>query len=194
MPLGIHLDPNLVFSKAALPHGLRYRFCLTSPLSYATVLPMSESDQPSAKIVYLDVCALCRPFDDQQQGRIRLETSAVELILAHIRQTDLTLIVSPVHHLEIEATADMEERKQLLLLLNREGTHLDFDLPAVRTRAEQWTAQGLGAADAAHVTFAEAAGADFVTVDDRLLKQCRRLEPPVWCGTPQAYCDKEHLQ
>ncbi|MBN1221489.1 MAG: hypothetical protein JXM69_21390 [Anaerolineae bacterium] len=169
-------------------------FCLTSSLSYATVLPMSESDQPTAKNLYLDVCALCRPFDDQQQIRIRLENSAVELILAHVRQSDLTLVVSPVHYLEIEATADTEERKQLLLLLNQEGTGIDFDLPAVRNRAEQWAAQGLGAADAAHVAFAEAARADFVTVDDRLLKQCRRLKPLVWCGTPQAYCDKENLQ
>jgi predicted nucleic acid-binding protein len=155
---------------------------------------MSESDQSAVKNVYLDVCALCRPFDDQQQVRIRLETSAVELILAHVRQSDLTLVVAPIHHLEIEATTDTEERKQLLLLLNREGTRLDFDLPAVRKRAEQGTAQGLGAADAAHVAFAEAAGADFITVDDRLLKQCHRLEPLVWCGTPQAYCDKENLQ
>ena len=26
------------------------------------------------KRIYLDVCALCRPFDDQHQVRIRLET------------------------------------------------------------------------------------------------------------------------
>jgi predicted nucleic acid-binding protein len=67
-------------------------------------------------------------------------------------------------------------------------------LPATRKRAEKWVAQGLGVADAAHLAFAEQAQADFVTVDDRLLKQCRRLEPVVWCGTPQAYCDKESLQ
>jgi hypothetical protein len=39
--------------------------------------------------VYLDVSALCRPFDDQAQMRIRLETDAVLLILSHVRSKNL---------------------------------------------------------------------------------------------------------
>ena len=34
------------------------------------------------KRIYLDVCALSRPFDDQAFLRIRLETEAVNLILS----------------------------------------------------------------------------------------------------------------
>ena len=49
------------------------------------------------RLVYLDVCALCRPFDDQQQVRIRLETDAVQLILTHVRQKNLKMITSPMH-------------------------------------------------------------------------------------------------
>lgn len=48
----------------------------------------------STKRIYLDVCALCRPFDDQTQIRIRLETGAVQLILSHVRSGDLALITS----------------------------------------------------------------------------------------------------
>jgi hypothetical protein len=36
--------------------------------------------------------------------------------------------------------------------------------------------------------------ADFVTVDDRLLKQCRRVQATVWYGTPLTYCEKENLR
>ena len=156
---------------------------------------MSNPAQPVTRHrIYLDVCALCRPFDDQQQIRIRLESSAVELILAHVRQKEVALIVSPVHHREIEAITDLEERKQLLLLLEEFGSQLEFDLPAARQRAEQWVNQGLGVVDAAHLAFAEAAQAEFVTVDDHLLRQCRRLKPRVWCGTPPGYCEKENLK
>ncbi len=155
---------------------------------------MSPVQNPAPKRIYLDVCALCRPFDDQQQVRIRLETSAVELILAHIRQTEYELIVSPAHEVEIEATADLEKRRQLMLLLKQLNTPFEFDLPAVRQRAGQLAAQGLGVADAAHLAFAEQAQAEFVTVDDRLLKQCRRVKSTVWCGTPPAYCEKENLR
>jgi predicted nucleic acid-binding protein len=78
--------------------------------------------------------------------------------------------------------------------LEEVGTQVEFDLQTVRQRAEQWVGQGLGVADAAHLAFAEAAQAEFVTVDDRLLSQCRRIKPDVWCGTPPAYCEKENLK
>jgi hypothetical protein len=47
------------------------------------------------KRVYLDVCALNRPLDDQNQMRIRLEADAVQLILSHVSSRTLTLIISP---------------------------------------------------------------------------------------------------
>lgn len=142
----------------------------------------------------MDVCALCRPFDDQQQARIRLETNGVELILLHVRQGTLDLIVSPAHTVEISAISEAEERQQLLMLLTQLGVLPRFDLEVVRQRAEQLAGLGLGLADAVHLAFAEAALADFVTVDDRLLKQCRRITPAVWCGTPLLYCEKENLR
>lgn len=37
------------------------------------------------KKLYLDVCTLCRPFDDQNVMRIRLETDAFYLILQNIQ-------------------------------------------------------------------------------------------------------------
>lgn len=155
---------------------------------------MAEPAESSAiKQVYLDVCVLCRPFDDQQLMRIRLETNAVELILAHIRQGNPVLITSPGHLVEIEAIPDPEERNHLQLLLQQQGQSPDISLASARKRAEQWIRQGMGVADAAHLAFAVEVGADFVTVDDRLLKLCARLNPGVWCGTPQAYCDKEAL-
>lgn len=52
----------------------------------------------------------------------------------------------------------------------------------------------MGIADATHVAFAEAAESDFVTVDDRLLRQCRRIGVRTWYGTPMAYAEKEELR
>ena len=52
------------------------------------------------KAIYLDICVLCRPFDDQRQARIRLETGALQIILAHIRSDILTMIISSVHQME----------------------------------------------------------------------------------------------
>lgn len=148
----------------------------------------------SPKQVYLDVCALCRPFDDQSQMRIRLETEAIQLILSHVRSKGLTLLVSPVHIAEITAIEDGAEREHLLTLLQQIGQAMTVDLPRTRQRAEALTARGFGIADAAHLAFAEAATAAFVSCDDRLLRQCRRADVAVWYGAPIAFCDKENLQ
>jgi predicted nucleic acid-binding protein len=68
------------------------------------------------------------------------------------------------------------------------------DPKEARKRAEQLTQEGLGPADAAHLAFAEAAGGDFITCDDRLLRQCGRVKPIVWFGNPIAFCEKENLK
>lgn len=146
------------------------------------------------KRIYLDVCVLCRPFDDQQQARIRLETNALALILAKVRESDLQCVISRVHDSEINAIRNVEERQYLLFLLEQLGTRPKLDLLTVRQRAEELTNAGMGVADAAHVAFAEFAQADFVTVDDRLAKQCQQLNIHVWSGSPLAYCDKEDLR
>ena len=146
------------------------------------------------KQVYLDVCILCRPFDDQQQVRIRLEANALDLILAQVEVTKLEFIVSLTHQVEINAIRNLEKRQHLLMLLDQLGSHPVFNLPQIRQRAEALADGGMGVADAAHVAFAEAAQADFVTVDDRLLRQCQRLDVEIWCGSPLTYCDKENLR
>ena len=80
------------------------------------------------------------------------------------------------------------------LLLQDLGSQIVFDRAASRRRAEELVNLGMGAADAAHVALAEQAGCDFVTCDDRLLRQCRRIGIAIWFGTPTAYCDKEDLE
>jgi len=65
----------------------------------------------------------------------------------------------------------------------------------VRMRTRQWMGRGLSVADAAHLAFAEAAGADFVSCDDRLLRRATRSgKTRVWVGDPVAFCLKEDLR
>ncbi|MCZ7671516.1 MAG: hypothetical protein M5U34_32465 [Chloroflexi bacterium] len=123
-----------------------------------------------------------------------METQALGLILASIRDTNRELIVSPVHDVEIDAIRDFAERQHLRNMLNQLGSKMSFDMFVIRKKAEYLANIGMGVADAAHVAFAEFAQADFVTVDDRLIKQCKRMQIGVWCGSPLAYCDKEDLR
>jgi predicted nucleic acid-binding protein len=145
-------------------------------------------------MVYLDVCALNRPFDDQGQIRIRMESDAVHLILEHVRSGVLSMTVSRVHSVEIAANPDVATREHIEYLVSSLGNEVPVDSGTTQSRARELFNRGMGVADAAHVAFAEATKSDFVTVDDRLLGQCRRLGVRTWCGTPMAYVEKEELR
>lgn len=71
--------------------------------------------------VYLDVCCLNRPFDDQLQDRIRLESEAVLQILMHVQFGDWEWISSQVVEWEIEQTTDVDRRLQVKLLASHAG-------------------------------------------------------------------------
>jgi predicted nucleic acid-binding protein len=146
------------------------------------------------KLIYLDVCAISRPFDDQSFLRIRLETAAVNLIFSRVRQGTYGLVVSPVHIREIEAIEESIERIELQLLLNALGESVPVDRVKTRERAEELVRVGFGIADAAHVAFAEQSGASFISSDDRLLKRCSRAVKTIWTGNPVAFCEREALR
>jgi len=146
------------------------------------------------KSIYLDVCSLCRPFDDQTFIRIRMEAEAVSLILTKVREGHYKMYVSPVHFREIDAIQDTEERLELKVLLEEHGESSKVDLNKVRERAEELVKLGFGIADAAHVAFAEANNAEFITCDDKLAKKCKNHKIKVWTGGLLGFCEKEGLR
>jgi len=147
-----------------------------------------------AKLIYFDVCALCRPFDDQSFLRIRVETEAINLILSRVKENFYQMVISPVHIKEIEAIQDEIERIQLMTLLNKYGKIVKVNLLETRKRAEELVSLSFGIADAAHIAFAEEVKAEFISCDKRLVKKCVRHKIKVWCGNPLAFCEKEDLR
>ncbi len=146
------------------------------------------------KPIYLDVCALSRPFDDQAFLRIRLETEAVNLILSKIKTGEYRVVVSPVHLEEIKAISDTFERIELQSCLTTLGQDFVVDVAATRRRAESLIELKFGVADAAHVAFAEQCEAEFISCDDALVRKCSKHKMRIWCGNPVAFWEKEGLR
>jgi len=146
------------------------------------------------KYIYLDVCSMSRPFDDQNIIRIRLETEAVNLILLKVKEGPFKLLVSPTHFKEVEAIPDPIERIELQTVLKKLGEPIIGDKLKIRARAEELVRLGFGIADAAHVAFAEYNGAQFISCDDKLVKKCLVNKIKVWCGNPVLFCEKEGLR
>lgn len=122
-------------------------------------------------LIYLDLCCLKRPFDDQRALRIRLEAEAVLAIEGAIESGLHTFVRSIAHDLENEQNPDEGRRSRVAAWLDRHP--VSEALPAVVLgRTEALAAAGFPSFDALHLAWAERLGADaFVTVDDRLLSR-----------------------
>ena len=121
--------------------------------------------------VYLDTSGFKRPFDDQSQPRIALETEAVVTILAMAQAGEIVLIGSPVLRYENSRNPSAERRQwtERALQICRQQQPLNA---AVQSRARELERQGIKPLDALHVASAEAAQADhLITCDDRLVRK-----------------------
>jgi len=126
--------------------------------------------------IYLDACCLNRPFDDQTQDRIRLETEAIILIIIRFKTwSDWQWIGSEVLNFEIEQTPDPERRHRVELL----ASNTDYSIVVKQEeieRAVQLEMLGFHPFDALHIACAESGGADvFLTTDDKLLNKANNL-------------------
>ena len=126
-------------------------------------------------MVYLDNCVLNRPFDDQSQERIRLETEAIILLLARLQRKEWTWLGSQALELEIDKIPDAEQQSRLRRVLAFVGLTLELGEKEFE-RARELQRLGFTGFDAVHLACAEIGKADvFLTTDDRLLRLAKRV-------------------
>ena len=125
--------------------------------------------------IYLDTCCLNRPFDDQTQERIRLESEAVLAILSRIEKGNWNWVGSEVLMDEIEQTPDTQKLSRTKLLSGFIQENVEIGEKETK-RAKELQKEGFQLFDALHIACAEGAKADvFLSTDDRLLKLAKRF-------------------
>lgn len=124
--------------------------------------------------IYLDVCCLNRPFDDQNQDRIHLEAEAVLSIIRHVEQNDWRWISSDAVAYEISKTPS-EERQERLWSLESKATEVLDLTETILQHGEAIQRLGFTTYDALHLAFAASANVDaFLSTDDKLIKLAHR--------------------
>lgn len=119
-------------------------------------------------LIYLDTCCFNRPFDDQSQLLVKLQTEAKLYIQDAIRQGTFSLAWSAVMDLENAANPDIERREAISVW--RTLAVVDVDTrPDVEVVAEEIAALGIQPMDALHVASAIAAGATWLLTTDKAL-------------------------
>jgi hypothetical protein len=129
-----------------------------------------------ASVVYLDLCCLKRPFDDQRSPRVQAETAAVAALVAESELGRVRLVRSPAHTFENERNP--REDRRLATASWLDGAAIEAALTDSATgRARELGGLGFAPLDALHTAFAEEAGAVWLaTTDDRLITLGQRHE------------------
>jgi predicted nucleic acid-binding protein len=138
--------------------------------------------------IYLDVCCLCRPFDDQLVPRIRYESEAVIAILNRCSR-DWKLVWSSAITYEVAKIVDHDKKRYISTFAAKTTTNIQVDLE-IKERASVLMNLGVKALDALHLACAERAGATvFITTDDAVknimshhseITSLRIVNPAVW--------------
>ncbi|TWT45653.1 PIN domain protein [Phycisphaerae bacterium RAS1] len=128
--------------------------------------------------IYLDVCCLNRPFDDQSRQRIRLESDAVQAILERVERGEFQLLTSGAADSELIRVADFDRREAVRELAGRACRHIPLSSDIGR-RALALEQGKLDPLDALHLAYAESVPCDILfTVDDAFVRRAARLSPP----------------
>lgn len=124
-------------------------------------------------LVYLDICCFNRPFDDQSQLRVRLESEAKLSIQEQIRAGAIDLAWSYMIDFENSANPYQERRDTIAKWRNLATKDIDAS-PEIIASSETMNRMGFSKKDSIHLACAIAMGCDrFLTTDDGVLK--RRL-------------------
>jgi len=121
--------------------------------------------------IYLDNCSFNRPFDNQNQIRIRIEAEAKLYIQSLIDLGKLELTWSYI--LEYENLLNPYEIRQMVIQQwkMKAGTYI-YENDDIVSRAEKLTEYSLKAKDALHIACAVEAKCEyFITTDDKIINK-----------------------
>ena len=118
--------------------------------------------------VYFDNCSFNRPFDNQSQMRIYLETQAKLHIQKLIHSGDLLLAVSYVSRYENGNSPHSKNRITIERFFKNATTFVDIDkADIIEDKANEIMECGVKAKDALHISCAIEAECDyFITTDN----------------------------
>lgn len=134
--------------------------------------------------IYLDVCCLCRPFDDLMQDRVQFESDAVLAIISRCLTGNWELVSSEAIDLELSKLQNRDKIEKVLKLYSVAESRLVLCDRSIR-RVEELQLQGIKLYDSLHLALAEVSGVDaLLTTDDAFLRMAKKLVSGIVVNNP----------
>jgi PIN domain len=127
--------------------------------------------------IYLDNCCFNRPYDDQTQIRIRIESEAKLYIQAKILAGEIDLAWSYILDFENKANPFPERRWSIAQWKAMAAVDV-IESPSILEHAQQLESRGLRGKDALHIACALETGCEcFLTTDDHVIRLMGNFDP-----------------
>lgn len=128
-------------------------------------------------IIYLDNCCYNRPFDDQTQERIHLESEAILTILKMGQMKKDIIVGSEILELEINRMLDENKKRKVLDLYKVADMRILYTDKIKKRSEEIISVSKIRTFDSLHIAVAEEANADvLLTTDDKFEKMSEKLD------------------
>jgi len=124
--------------------------------------------------IYLDVCCFNRPFDDQTQEKIHLESEAILIILSNISVQNWELVGSQIIDFEISKIPDEERKKKVEILTQKISKKQPITNELIQ-RAKSIEKKGIKPLDSLHIASAEQIHSDYmITTDKEIIEKYQK--------------------
>lgn len=128
-------------------------------------------------IIYLDNCCYNRPFDDQTQERIHLESEVILTVLKMGQMKRVSIVGSEILKLEMNRMQDENKKQKVLDLYKAVNMHISYTEKIKKRSADIMSVSKIRTFDSLHIASAEEADADILlTTDDKFEKMAEKLE------------------
>ena len=138
--------------------------------------------------IYLDVCCLNRPFDNQTQDRVFLESEAILSILSRCeKETSWTLMTSDVIDYELSRLTDISKFEKISNLCSIKNERI-VSSTKTKTSARKYQEYGVKLLDSYHLALCETHSVDILlTTDDAFIRAATKMQlntkvlnPVIW--------------
>lgn len=126
--------------------------------------------------IYLDNCCYNRPFDDQMQERIHLESEVILTVLKMGQMKKVIIVGSEILELEMNQMQDENKKRKVLDLYQVVNRRILYTESIKKRSADIMSISKIRTFDSLHIAAAEEADADILlTTDDKFEKMAANL-------------------